>query len=77
MKLSREPARYITLGASILAALVLQGVLTVAEMDAYLRIIAAVVMIAFPAAGAEAVRSRVIPVDEEQTSYAPLPPERK
>ncbi len=77
MKLSREPARYITLAASILAALVLQGVLTVAEMDTYLRIIAAVVMIAFPAAGAEVVRSRVSPIDEEQSTYVPMMRERR
>ena len=77
MKLSREPARYITLGASILAALVVQGIITPAEMDVYLRIIVAVVMIALPQAGAEVVRSRVIPVDEEQTSYTPLSPGRR
>ena len=40
-------------------------------------VVTAVLAVVTPAVGPESVRSRVIPVDEEQTSYAPLPPERK
>ncbi len=50
----------------------MQRILTPADMEAYRRIIVAVVVIAFPATGGEVVRSRVSPIDEDQSTYVPM-----
>ena len=69
MNLSRNPARWISIGAAALGVLVVEGVLTPVEMEAYMRLIVAVVMLAVGGGAGEIVRSKVSPIDEEQSTY--------
>ena len=69
MSLSRNPARWVSMGASALGVLVVEGVLTPVEMEAYMRLIVAVVLLAVGGGAGEIVRSKVSPIDEEQSTY--------
>ena len=71
MSLSRHPARWISFGAAVLGVLVVEGVLTPVEMESYMRLVIAVVMIAFGGGAGLLVEGKVMPVDEEQSTYVP------
>ena len=57
------------MGASALGVLVVEGVLTPVEMEAYMRLLVAVVLLAVGGGAGEVVRSKVSPIDEEQSTY--------
>ncbi|MDP9479198.1 MAG: hypothetical protein M3R38_26555 [Actinomycetota bacterium] len=71
MSLSRNPARWISVGAAVLGVLVVEGVLTPVEMESYLRLVVAVVMIAFGGGAGLLVEGKVMPVDEKESTYVP------
>lgn len=69
MDVSEKPARYISLGAAVLGVLVVEGVLTPVEMEGYLRLVVALVMVAFGGGAGLLVESKVMPVSEEESTY--------
>ncbi len=71
MSLSRNPARWISVGAAVLGVLVVEGVLTPVEMESYMRLVVALVILVFGGGAGLLVEGKVMPVDEEQSTYVP------
>lgn len=69
--MSREPARWISLGTSAIAALVVLGVVNLSadEMTVLGNLVVAVVMVFFGGAAGEVIREKVSPVDADSTTY--------
>ncbi len=71
MSLSRNPARWISIAGAALGVLVVEGVLTPVEMEAYMRLVIALVMLATGGGAGLLVEGRVMPVDEKESTYVP------
>ncbi len=71
MKLSREPARWISLGTNAIAALVVLGVinLTADQTTALGNLVVAAVLVFFGGAAGEVIRGKVSPISEEESTY--------